>query len=45
VAAIARDLALPLTRIGVITSSRGLRVRDEHGADLAPLPAAFDHFR
>jgi thiamine-monophosphate kinase len=45
VAAIARELSLPLTRIGVIASSRGLRVRDEHGVDLAALPAAFDHFR
>jgi len=45
VAAIAQELALPLTRIGVITSSRGLRVRDERGVELSPLPAAFDHFR
>lgn len=45
VAAIAREVSLPLTRIGVIASSRGLRVRDEHGAELVPLPAAFDHFR
>ena len=45
VAAIARELSLPLTRIGVITSSPGLRVRDEHGVPLAALPAAFDHFR
>lgn len=45
VAAIARELLLPLTRIGVITSAPGLRVRDERGARLGPLPAAFDHFR
>jgi thiamine-monophosphate kinase len=44
-AAIAGELSLPLTRIGVITSSAGLRVRDEHGVALASLPAAFDHFR
>jgi thiamine-monophosphate kinase len=45
VAAIARELSLPLTRIGIVTSSPGLHVRDEHGAALASLPAAFDHFR
>jgi len=45
VAAIARELSLPLTRIGVVTSSPGLHVRDEHGVALASLPAAFDHFR
>jgi thiamine-monophosphate kinase len=45
VASTARELTLPLTRIGVITSSPGLRVRDERGGELAPLPAGFDHFR
>jgi thiamine-monophosphate kinase len=45
VAAIALEVSLPLTRIGVITSSPGLRVRDEHGAELPSLPAAFDHFQ
>jgi thiamine-monophosphate kinase len=45
VAAIARELNLPLSRIGAITSSPGLRVRDEQGTALASLPAAFDHFR
>ena len=41
---IGRELALPLTRIGTVTSSRALRVRDEHGNSLASLPRAFDHF-
>jgi thiamine-monophosphate kinase len=42
--AIARELALPLTRIGKITAARGLVVRDEQGAPMASLPRAFDHF-
>jgi thiamine-monophosphate kinase len=42
--AIARDLALPLTRIGKITAATGLLVRDEQGAPMASLPHAFDHF-
>jgi thiamine-monophosphate kinase len=44
VATIALEVSLPLTRIGVITSSPGLRVRDEHGSEVPSLPAAFDHF-
>ena len=30
--------------IGVVTMERGLVVTDEHGAPLARLPRAFDHF-
>lgn len=45
VAVIARELSLPLTRIGIVTSKGGLRVRDEQGVTLTQLPAAFDHFR
>jgi thiamine-monophosphate kinase len=44
VAGIAADLALPLTRIGVITATPGLVVLDESGRSLAALPPAFDHF-
>jgi thiamine-monophosphate kinase len=44
IAALARELALPLTRIGKVTAERGLVVRDEAGAALAALPRAFDHF-
>ncbi|MEO8509368.1 MAG: thiamine-phosphate kinase [Betaproteobacteria bacterium] len=44
-AAIAGELSLPLTRIGAITAAPGLRVRDEHGVEMAALPQAFDHFR
>ena len=44
IAALARELGLPLTRIGKITPERGLVVRDEAGAPLAVLPRAFDHF-
>jgi len=45
VTAIAGELSLPLTRIGGVTSTAGLRVRDERGVPLASLPKAFDHFR
>jgi len=41
---IAKDLALPLTRIGAITQTRGLVVTDERGSPLATLPRAYDHF-
>ncbi|MEO8754516.1 MAG: thiamine-phosphate kinase [Casimicrobiaceae bacterium] len=44
-AAVADALALPLTRIGSVNAARGLRVRDERGAPVSPLPAAYDHFR
>ena len=44
VAAIAVNIALPLTRIGTITPGPGLVVRDEGGAPLSAIPKAFDHF-
>jgi thiamine-monophosphate kinase len=44
VAGIARDLGVPLTRIGYVSSGSGLVVRDERGAPLATLPRSFDHF-
>jgi len=44
VAAIARDLDVPLTRIGCVSTGSGLVVRDERGAPLAALPSSFDHF-
>jgi len=44
IAAIARELALPLTRIGSITSMAGLVVNDERGQPLPILPRAYDHF-
>ena len=44
-AAIAADVGVPLTRIGVIRTGRGLVVRDEEGAPLTALPGGFDHFR
>jgi thiamine-monophosphate kinase len=44
VEAIARELALPLARIGKITAAPGLVVRDESGAPLPALPGAYDHF-
>ena len=43
-AGIARDLDLPLARIGSVTAGPGLVVRDERGASLAMLPRSFDHF-
>ncbi len=42
---IAAEVALPLTRIGSITTGSGLVVRDERGTPLPELPEAFDHFR
>ena len=44
IAGIARELALPLTRIGTITRAAGLVVRAQDGRPLASLPHAFDHF-
>ena len=44
VAGIAADIALPLTRVGMITDGPGLTVRDEDGAPLSAIPRAFDHF-
>jgi thiamine-monophosphate kinase len=42
--AIAAVLQLPLTRIGSIVREPGLAIVDEHGARLAALPRAYDHF-
>jgi thiamine-monophosphate kinase len=42
---IAAEVALPLARIGSITTGIGLVVRDERGVPLPELPRAFDHFR
>jgi thiamine-monophosphate kinase len=42
--ALAHELSLALTRIGAITASPGLVVRDEAGAPMPALPRAFDHF-
>lgn len=44
IAVLARELALPLTRIGTLTRETGLVVRAQDGRALAPLPRAFDHF-
>jgi thiamine-monophosphate kinase len=44
IARLSRELALPLTPIGVVTREPGLVVRDERGEPLSPLPRAFDHF-
>lgn len=44
IASISRELELNLARIGTITASQGLRIRDEQGADLLEVPRAFDHF-
>ena len=44
IAAIAQTIALPLTRIGVITAAPGLVVHDEQGNPLSALPRAWDHF-
>jgi thiamine-monophosphate kinase len=44
VAGIARELGLPLNRIGKITAAGGFVVRDENGSPLKALPHAFDHF-
>ena len=44
IASLARQIELPLTRIGTIEQRPGLVVVDEHGRPLTPLPRAFDHF-
>ncbi len=44
VADLARELGLPLARIGTTKGRPGIVVRDEAGHDLATLPRAFDHF-
>ena len=44
VAGAGRDAGVPVARIGSIVAGGGLVVNDEHGAPLAALPRAFDHF-
>jgi thiamine-monophosphate kinase len=44
IAAIARGVDVPLTRIGSITASPGLVVCDECGVPLPAIPRSFDHF-
>lgn len=45
IAALGQKVSVALTRIGTIVEGReGLRVLDEHGAAMASLPRAFDHF-
>jgi thiamine-monophosphate kinase len=41
---LARELGLPLARIGTIGAGAGVTVRDEAGRELAALPRGFDHF-
>jgi thiamine-monophosphate kinase len=41
---LARELGLPLARIGTTNGGSGIVVRDETGDNLAALPRAFDHF-
>jgi thiamine-monophosphate kinase len=43
-AALATEMDVPLTRIGTITTGRGLVVHDEQGRILADVPRSFDHF-
>jgi thiamine-monophosphate kinase len=43
IGAIAREVHLPLTRIGEVVPGRGLTIRDEQGAAIE-LPRAYDHF-
>jgi len=44
VSAIGAETGVALARIGTITPTRGLTVRDERGVPLSALPRAFDHF-
>ena len=44
IAAVAAELALPLSRIGIIGGAPGLIVRDSSGRSVAQLPRAYDHF-
>ena len=44
VQALAEELELPLTRIGMIEQRAGLIVLDDNGVALSSLPHAFDHF-
>ncbi|GJG97500.1 thiamine-phosphate kinase [Cupriavidus pauculus] len=44
IAAISRQLSLPLTRVGSITSEAGLRIVDRDGSPFAFQGTSFDHF-
>lgn len=44
ISAIARDVGVPLARVGTVTEGEGLIVRDERGEPLPSLPRSFDHF-
>lgn len=44
VLAAARASALPVTRIGQVQSTPGLRLVDENGAEVANTFRSFDHF-
>jgi thiamine-monophosphate kinase len=44
IATIARDSGVPLARIGTVTGTPGLVIRDERGAPMVALPVSFDHF-
>ena len=43
-AAIARDVGVPLARVGSVTAATSLVVRDEKGVPLHTLSPSFDHF-
>jgi thiamine-monophosphate kinase len=42
---LAKELSLPLTRIGRVETEPGLRLVDEQGRSIANSFASFDHFR
>ena len=44
IAAIARDVGVPLARIGAVIAESGLVVRDKRGVPLVAVPRSFDHF-
>jgi thiamine-monophosphate kinase len=44
VQAVARALALPLSRVGTVEREVGLRIRDERGDALVFSGHSFDHF-
>jgi thiamine-monophosphate kinase len=44
VAEVAAQTGVELARIGTLTDTPGLAIRDEHGVPLPKLPRAFDHF-
>ena len=43
-AALGREIALPLTRVGSIETKSGLRIRDEGGEPLQFAGRSYDHF-